>query len=572
MFPRRDAVRRLLSAGLVLTAALVGLVAAAPAPAGAQDAAATGTVVEDMITVRGIVALDDSRAGSWDYLIDVTASLAVPDGYRVAGPDEMAFYAVDSVTDGTIGVATTDANGIAVLDGEVGATFYLFAQADADLPPFGTDDLFIPASDPAPALSVTAVQYVANPTPAPSVAPSVDASVAPPSPGPSSGGVGILLPDAITIQGLVVEDAARAGETEYLLGVTAAATGDFRAAAAGEQTYESRDLSTDAVIDRATTDADGVAVLDGQVDAPYYVVETSDTGAIPGTASFLYGQDDPNAYQRFAVIVYVAGIVPSVSASASTAVSASASTTPSLIPSSSPSVTPSASSSASASDTLGASPSPAGSSPASAVPSASPAASGEPPSGARVTITTAVPLPDGAEVCLDAICQTLDAAPLSRQAATVPFARSVGTGRDLIAQAIIPAGTVIVFEDVPPGDYTLTVSFAGELLYTETVTVVAGQPVSVVIDERDRVDPPAAVDGDGLAGMGLDASSVPTSRPVAPVVTDRSGVGSLPDTGSGVSGGAPGGAAWSLVALGLALAAVVMAGVVLGRGRRAAAD
>lgn len=570
MLPRPDAVRRFLTIGLVLSAALVGLVAAPPAPAGAQNAAATGTVVEDMITVQGIVALDDSRAGSWDYLIDVTASLAVPDGYRVAGPDEMAFYAVDSVTDGTIGVATTDANGIAVIDGEVGATFYLFAQTDADLPPFGTEDLFIPASDSAPALSVTAVQYVANPTPAPSVAPSVDASVAPPSPGPSGGGVGILLPDAITIQGLVVEDAARAGETEYLLGVTAAATGDFRAAAAGEQTYESRDLSTDAVIDRATTDADGVAVLDGQVDAPYYVVETSDTGAIPGTASFLYGQGDPNAYQRFAVIVYVAGIVPSVSASASTAASASASTTPSLIPSSSPSVTPSASSSASASDTLGASPTPAGSSPASAVPS--PAASGEPPSGVRVTITTAVPLPDGAEVCLDATCQTLDAAPLSRQAAAVPFARTVSTGRDLIAQAVIPAGTVIVFEDVPPGDYTLTVSFAGELLYTEAVTVVAGQPVSVVIDERDRVDPPAAVDGDGLAGMGLDASSVPTSRPVAPVVTDRSGVGSLPDTGTGLSGGAPGGGAWSLVALGLALVAVVMAGLVLGRGRRAPAD
>ncbi len=331
------------AAALLLLALLIGA-GFGPGPdtlaAGVEGPNVAGTVVPGMVTIQGIVAQDDGRAGSYEYLVDITASADVADGYRIAGAGEQTYIAVDSTTFEDIDVASTDANGIAVLDGEVGASFYVYEVNDVDGVgiPLGTEDLFLPNDDPNPAISLTGIFYVAGPGPSvePSVEPSIVPSVAPSTePLPSGTATGTILPGAISIQGLVVEDAGRAGETDYLINVTtAAATGDYRAAFAGEQTYQVVDLTTNQVIDSGSTDANGQVVLDGEVDAAYYVVEVNDTGTIPGTDSLFYAAGDPNAFIALTAIVYVSQVVPSPSP---------------MAPSPSPVASPSASAVASAS-------------------------------------------------------------------------------------------------------------------------------------------------------------------------------------------------------------------------------
>lgn len=296
----------------------------------------TGTILPGMITIQGIVAEDTERAGSYDYLIDVTASFDVADAYRVADAGEQAYVVVDSATGNTIDADETDANGLAVLDGQVGAEFYVYEIDDLGNP-LGTDDLFVPADSANPAISITSIFYVQG-TPE-SVAPSVDPTVEPSTDPLSSGAAtGTILPNAISVQGLVVEDPVRAGETDYLLNITAAAeAGDFRAAAEGEQTYEVVDLVSNQVLDSGTTDANGQVVLDGQVDASYYVVEVGDTGSIPGSDSLFYPAGDPNAFVVLTGVVYVGQLDPVASPSPSPSIIDSPSPEPSLDPVSSPS-------------------------------------------------------------------------------------------------------------------------------------------------------------------------------------------------------------------------------------------
>lgn len=294
---------------------LLAVLAGGGGSAVAQDAVAgtaAGTVIPDMITIQGIVAQDNDRAGSYEYLVDITASAEVADGYRLADEGEQTYIAVDSRTFRNIDVASTGANGIAILDGQVGASFYVYEIDDVDAAgiPIGTDDIFLPANDPNPAITLTGVFYVAGPAvePEPSVVPTVEPSAEPLPPGTATG---TILPDAISVQGIVVEDPDRAGETDYLLNVTTAAeVGDYRSARAGEQTYQVVDLASSTVIDRASTDANGQVVLDGEVDAAYYVVETSDTGAIPGTDSLFYATGDPNAFIALTTVVYVSRLEP----------------------------------------------------------------------------------------------------------------------------------------------------------------------------------------------------------------------------------------------------------------------
>lgn len=423
----RRAVQRALSTTLLLTlmaGMAVQSVAAQDAPAGEP----AGTLVPGMITVQGIVALDDSRdAGSFDYLIDVTASAAVAEGYRLAGAGEQAFIAVDSATNRTIGAGSTDADGIAVLTGEVGARFYIQEIDDPNVP-FGTNDIFLPFDDPNPAVAVTAIEYV-NGGPA-SVAPSVEPTVEPSSePLPSGAVTGTILPGAITVQGLVVEDPDRVGQTDYLLNVTAAArVGDFRPAREGEQTYQVVDLTSNQVIDSGTTDANGEVILDGEVDAAYYVVEIGDTGAVPGTDSLFYPAGDPNAYISLTAVRYVAVLDP-------------APESPSPSPATSTSPSPAVSDSPSAPAGLG-SPSPVASNPASSIDPSPSGAAGEPPMVSDTGTVSPIPA-------------TSDA---------------FGTG--------------------------------------------------------DSVDVVAA--GDGMAGP-----SAATSRPAAPVISERANIGTLPNTGSG---------------------------------------
>jgi hypothetical protein len=448
----RRAVLRALSATLLLTL-LAGMavqsVAAQDAPAGEP----AGTLVPGMITVQGIVALDDTRdAGSFDYLIDVTASAAVAKGYRLAGAGEQAFIAVDSATNRTIGAGSTDADGIAVLTGEVGARFYIQEIDDPNVP-FGTNDIFLPFDDPNPAVAVTAIEYVNGGLA--SVGPSVEPTIEPSSePLPSGAVTGTILPGAITVQGLVVEDPDRVGETDYLLNVTAAArAGDFRPAREGEQTYQVVDLASSQVIDSGSTDADGQVILDGEVDAAYYVVEIGDTGAIPGTDSLFYPAGDPNALISLTAVRYVVAFDQ-----------APESPSPSQVESTAPS--PAVSDSPSA---------PAGPG------SPSPVASNETPPVASS--------PSGA-------------------AGEPPVVSDTGTASDA-------SGT------------------------------------------GDSVDVVAA--GDGIAGP-----SAATSRPAAPVISERADIGTLPNTGSG-GGQDPS----SMVGLALLLVAVTaLAGVGLALRRR----
>ena len=64
-------------AALALAVALTLLVGLTSAPA--ARAQASGTLVPGMVTIQGIVAQDTDRAGTYDYLIDVTASFDVGD-------------------------------------------------------------------------------------------------------------------------------------------------------------------------------------------------------------------------------------------------------------------------------------------------------------------------------------------------------------------------------------------------------------------------------------------------------------------------------------------------------------
>ncbi len=329
-------------AALALAVALTLLLGLTSAPA--ARAQASGTLVPGMVTIQGIVAQDTDRAGTYDYLIDVTASFDVADAYRAAGPGEQAYVVVDSATGNMIDAGETDASGQVVLDGQVGAEFYVYEINDPGSP-IGTDDLFVPADSPSPAVSVTGIFYIqgAPESVAPSSAPAIEPSA---DPLPSGAATGTILPDAITVQGLVVEDPDRAGETDYLIDITAAAeAGDFRAARAGEQTYEVVDLASNQVLDRGTTDSNGQVVLDGQVDASFYVVEVGDTGPIPGSDSLFYPAGDPNAFVILTGVVYVGQIDPAVSPSPSPVVDVSPSAAPSGDPVASPSdaVVPSAS-------------------------------------------------------------------------------------------------------------------------------------------------------------------------------------------------------------------------------------
>ncbi len=439
-----------------------------------------GTIVPGMITIQGIVAQDNDRAGSYEYLIDITASADVADGYRIAGAGEQTYIAVDSTTFEDIDVASTDANGIAVLDGEVGASFYIYEINDVDGGgiPIGTDDLFVPADDPNPAISLTGIFYVAGPEPSvdPSIVPSVEPSVAPSTePLPSGTVTGTILPDAISIQGIVVEDPVRAGETDYLINVTSTAeVGDFRAAFAGEQTYQVVDLKTNQVIDTGSTDANGQVVLDGEVDAAYYVVEVNDTGAIPGTDSLFYAAGDPNAFIALTGIIYVAQVVPSPSPVVSALPSPVASASPSPVASASPSLVASVSPAASPSDVT--SPS------ASNVASASADASLAPSLAASTAPSSADPSP------------------------------------------------------------------------TDPAASASGQAVSSA--------PGAVVAGDGIAGP-----SAASSRPAAPVISDRDDIGTLPNTGAGI--GSDSSSIALLVSL-LAVASLMIVGTAIALRRRGA--
>ena len=281
-----------------------------------------------------------------------------------------------------------------------------------------------------------------------------------------------MLSDAVTVQGLVVADPERAGHTDYLLDVTAAAeAGDFRPARAGEQTYQVVDLASDQVIDSGSTDANGVVVLDGEVDGAYYVVETSDTGAIPGTDSLLYPAGDPNAYIALTVVVYVASLAPEP-------------------PGPSPS------------DAGPASPSPAES--ASLVPSGSPAASAS--------------------------------------------ASSDGTASPISSASDAPSPS----PTDSPGDGS------------SPSPVTSGSPVASALPSGGDAVPSegTVASGDGVAPTGPVAS-----RPAAPVVLPRDGIGTLPDTGSGTTHRQP------MTWLALLIAAATAAGLVgagLARRRRAA--
>jgi len=569
---------------LVLTV-LAGAGGGSTAAQDQEAGTAAGTVIPDMITIQGIVAQDNDRAGSYEYLVDITASADVADGYRLAGAGEQTYIAVDSTTFEDIDVATTDASGIAVLDGEVGASFYVYEVNDVDGGgiPLGTDDLFLPANDPNPAITLTGIVYVTGPAvePEPSVPPTVEPSAEPSTPGTATG---TILPDAISVKGIVVEDAVRAGETDYLINVTTAAeVGDFRSARAGEQTYQVVDLDTNTVIDQASTDANGQAVLDGEVDAAYYVVEINDTGAIPGTDSLRYAAGDPNAFIALTAVVYVSRLEPIPIPSPSPDLPVSPSPEGSESPVASPSVAERPSSLTGSSDDPGplvdpspsldasAPPDASGSAGSPAVPSGSDVAgtSAEPSTsdetGETVTITILVPLPEGVEICLGDQCQILRSS--GSASSSIEADRRKAGRRHVIAQTGIPAGTVVVFENVPPGTNRLTISLDGVLLYATAIDVVAGQPTSGTIDARDRVDPLAATSTGAVAGDGIAGPSAAASRAAAPVISQRDDIGTLPNTGAG-----PGAASTSLTVLAalLAIAAVVVAALALRLRRRGA--
>ncbi|HEV2529728.1 MAG TPA: hypothetical protein VGT61_14865 [Thermomicrobiales bacterium] len=508
------AVRLLASIALLLAVALLAL----PAPAGAAPAAQTnqaptGTVLPGMVTIQGVYVQDDARAGSFDYFVDITATADTGD-YRIPDPvaDPQTYLVIDSTNGALIDIGSTGAGGIVVLDGQLDAPFFI-AEFRDEVQPFGSDDILVSSAQQYQTVSVTGVVYEPVTGPPASVAPSVappsavPSETVPASPLPSGTATGTILPGAVTIQGLVFEDPARAGEIDYLINVTAAQdVGDYRTAREGEQTYAVVDLTTEQVIDSGSTDANGIVVLDAQTDASYYIVELSDTAEIPGTASLIYPAGDPNAYISVVGIVYVTDLDP-------VAPSVEPSTAPSVVPSVEPSVPPSAD------------PSVAPSLVPSVVPSVVPS---DAPVGQTVTVTIEVAVPDGAQLCLADICQALTAA-------------------DGVAVAAdVPAGTVATFTGILPGTYDLVLSVDGVALYATQVTV-EDEPVAVTLGADDAVTgaPSAAPADDDVsvpsAAPSDDDVSVPSaagSRGAAPVFSDRDDdITVLPNTGAGTSSG-----------------------------------
>ncbi len=261
-----------------------------------------------------------------------------------------------------------------------------------------------------------------------------------------------------------------------------------------------------------------------------------------------------------------ASISPSTSASASAeesvAPDASASPSGAVAPSGSASLSPSASSSAVASISPSLDPSAVASIGPSLDPSAVP--TGRPsatPGPGTVEIVLSEPVPDGTDVCLAGFdCTTLSAG----AASTADIAP--------VAGADLPAGVVVTFRDVPAGPWLITVSFAGQLLFLDEVMVVAGEMVSVVIDDADRVDPVAS--GSPLPSSEASASPIgaPSGGPddasdpaAASAIGSGGGTIGLPSTGAGPDPSGPGNS--TLLALFLTVLAVVVVGGAIARRR-----
>lgn len=453
-------------AALALALVVPALAAAPPARAQVGGDRATGTVIAAMVTVQGLVVDNTARAGQYDYLIDVTASSAVGD-YRPAGAAEQTYIAVDASTNQVIDSGTTDANGVAVLDGEIGAPFYVYEAGDQNNP-FGTTNLTYPADQTDATVFITGLQYVAGSAPEPTVTPTVVPSetVEPP---PSGAASGTVVANQISIQGIVFADPSRAGQVSYSRDATQAnALGNYRLAREGEQTYTVYDLATNGVIDQGSTRPDGTVTLAGETGASFYVVESDDTGTIPGTDSLFVPSDAPDPTVLLYGIVYVSAL----------------DTTPTAEPTDTPTDEP------------------------TVVPTDTPTApvSDEP---------TAVP---------------------TDQPTDAPTASATDVPTD--APTIEPTDT-----PAPPASDTPT-----------------------------AVPPVAGTSGDGGTGRSGDGMAIaPTStvsratateRPAAPVQTDRSGVSTLPNTGTGtVSTGLATGAVLPLIALLMALALALVAAV-----------
>ena len=507
------AVRLLATVALLLAFAVLSLAApAGAAPAAQNDQAPTGTVLPGMVTIQGVYVQDDARAGTFDYFVDITATADTGD-YRIPDPvaDPQTYLVIDATNGALIDIGSTGAGGVVVLDGQLDAPFFV-AEFRDEVQPFGSDNIVVSSAQANQTVSVTGVVYevvagvpasaepsIAPPTPDPS-------DTTPASPLPSGTASGTVLPDAVTIQGIVFEDPDRAGEIDYLINVTATQdVGEYRLAREGEQTYLVVDFTTGQVIDSGSTDANGMVVLDAETDAAYYIVEQGDTATIPGTATLVYATGDPNAFISVVGIVYVDDLDPGDTVGR--AVHRSIGGPVGRCHQSDPSVAP------------------------SVVPSPAPV-------GQTVTVTIGVAVPDGSQLCLAGVCQTL----------------SASDGVSMSAD--VPAGTVATFVDFLPGTYDLTLSFDGVTLYATQVTV-ADEPVAVTLGGDDAVgdDSPGATPSDG----GAAVPSAAGSRGAAPVFADRGDdITVLPNTGAGTT---PGG---TTMLAGLVLVVAAMLALVAG--------
>lgn len=145
--------------------------------------APAGTGVADVITVQAYLVVDDARAGTVEYSGDVVSAEAIDTPLTTPAPG-YGFASIDSTTGISLEQAVTDASGVVVLDGEVGAPLYVMAQDD----PNGSRDYTLTEGE---TLLVRAVIYVhsSTPSPAPSTAPSAQ------GPAPSvTGGDGMTAP------------------------------------------------------------------------------------------------------------------------------------------------------------------------------------------------------------------------------------------------------------------------------------------------------------------------------------------------------------------------------------------
>ena len=469
---------RLSMIGAVLALALViPALTAAPAARAQVGGGATGTVIPNMVTVQGLVVDDTARAGQYDYLIDVTASSAVGD-YRPAAEAEQTYIAVDATTNQVIDSGTTDANGVAVLNGEIGAPFYVYEAGDQNNP-FGTTNLTYPADQTDATVFITGLQYVAGSAPEPAVTPTVAPSDSA-APLPTGVASGTVVANQITIQGIVFADPSRAGQVGYSRDATqASALGNYRLAREGEQTYTVYDLNTNGVIDQGSTGPDGTVALDGETGASFYVVESDDAGAIPGTDTLFVPSDAPDPSVMLYGIVYVS------------AIDAAPTTEPTVAPTDVPTDVP--------------------------------------------TETPVAPVVD-----------TPTTAPTE-----VPTA--VGTG-------------------IPTGEPTIAATDVATDVPTDTPTVPASDTPTAAPPVAGTTDD----DGTGRSGDGMAitpdsaasgaASEVTTARPAAPIQTDRTGVSTLPNTGTGGAQTAPRNVAVVPVSATL-MALAVMLVVVLGARR-----